>query len=260
MGKIISTNSQKGGCGKTTTVQSLAAGLTMRGNQCLVIDLDPQGNLSAASGVEDYDHTIYELMKRECSFDEACKVNEYYDILSADLTLSDFNQEFTGEGKEYVLRNVLEQIRDRYDYIIIDTPSSHGILNINSLVASDYVLLPTEQSFYAMHGLEQLHDVIRDVQLNYNPDLKVLGLLIVKYNEKTSIDRFLKGLIDRFVNEYGINLFDTFIHESSKVNFAQGMLKNIIEFSPKNQASKDYKKLADIVDQEFRVKAKRHIV
>ncbi len=260
MCKVITVNSQKGGCGKTTTVQSLAAGLSLKGYLCLVIDLDPQGNLSIVSGVKDYDNTIYELMKGECCFEDAYKVNEYYDILPADLSLSDFNQDFSNDKKEYVLKNLLEQIRERYDYIIIDTPSGHGILNIISLIASDYVLLPTEQSFYALHGLEQLNDLIKDVQVNFNPGLKILGLVIVRYNKRTTIDQFLNSLINHFTNEYGIKLFETFIRESPAIKLAQGMRENIIEFAPRNRTSKDYRNFANIVDRECGVNVDRKII
>jgi chromosome partitioning protein len=96
--------------------------------------------------------------------------------------------------------------------------------------------------------LERLNSLITDIQGNYNPDLKILGLLIVKYNEKTKIDRFLKGLIDRFISENGIKLFDTYIHESTAVNLAQGMSRNIMDLFPNNKISREYKKIAKEID------------
>lgn len=244
MAIVISVSSLKGGSGKTTTVQSLAAALTLKANRCLVIDLDPQRNLSFTSDVEVNRYTIYELMKGECSFEDAYQVNEYYDIIPADMFLSEAEQKFTGEGKEYILRNVLEQIREKYDYIIIDTPPGYSILNINSLTASDYVIMTAEQSFYSLQGLEMLNIMVQEVQEEYNKNLKILGVLIVKLKEKAAINQFLIGLIDRFVDEYKIRLFDTVIHESSAVCFAQGMKQNIIEFDAKNIVSRDYKMLA----------------
>ena len=253
MGFIISINNLKGGCGKTTTVQSLAAALTLKGNRCLVVDFDPHGNLSFAShaGCKEYNFTIYDLMKGTCSFDDVRMVTEYYDIITADFSLYDFRKDFYGEGQEYVLRNILDPIRNMYDYILIDTPTSYGILTINSLIACDYVIMPTEQSFYALQGLEQLYEVVKNIQGQFNKNLKILGLLRVKYSEKAKIDRFMLGLIDRFVKEYKIRLFDVSIHESQEVCISQGMGKSIIEFSPRNRISREYMKLADQIEWEF---------
>jgi chromosome partitioning protein len=252
MGIVISVNSLKGGCGKTTTVQSLAAALELQGNRCLVIDFDPQCNLTYAShaGIEDYDHNIYEFVKGECRFDEAYMVTEFYDIIPGEFSLKDFAKEFSKEGNEYILRNALEPLRLLYDYILIDTPTNCDILIINSLTACDYVIVPVEQSFYTFIGLELLFDMIKDVQECLNKNLNILGLLRVRYTDKAVINRFLNGLTDRFVNENGIKLFDVIIRESSVVCLSQGLGKSIVEFSPKSKPSIDYIMLANQIDIE----------
>jgi chromosome partitioning protein len=160
MGKTISINIQKGGCGKSTTVQALAGSLTKKGFKCLVIDLDPQGNLTFSSEVQEVKYTVYELLKGECSFNEVVQMNKYYDIVPANISLSKAEQEFN----EIVLRDILEPIKERYDYILIDTPPNLGVLSICSLVAADYLISPIEPSFYAFQGLEMLYETINRIK------------------------------------------------------------------------------------------------
>jgi len=247
MGKIISINIQKGGCGKSTTVQSLAGSLHEYGYKCLVVDLDPQGNLTYSSGIQETKYTIYEFLKEECSFDEAVQVNKYYDILPANISLSGADKEFTGEGKEIILRCALEKVKEKYDYIILDTPPSMGILTINSLTACDFVIIPMEPSFYAFHALEQLYETINNIKLQYNSNLKILGILLVKYKEKNSLNQFVSALTERFVRQKDLKVFQNAIEENMIYCESQGLQQNIFECYPESEPCYDYQLFTDEV-------------
>lgn len=246
MGKIISICNLKGGCGKTTTTQSLAAALSLRGNRCLVVDLDPQANLTLVSKVDDSEGSIYDLMIGKLDFDRVYQTNNYYDIIPADISLNKADRVFVGKGKQYILKDVLDPLKERYDYILIDTAPTLNILTINSLTASDYVIIPTEQSFYAIQSLDLLYETITEVKDKYNRDLTILGLLYTKHTERSNVNRLMSALIDRFVQAKKIRVFDTKIKESSAVS--------ILQVIPRKHPVKDYKNLANEVDTEFCLK------
>lgn len=241
MGKIISVNIQKGGCGKTTTTQAIASSLFELGNKCLVIDLDPQGNLSFSSGTEGAEFTTYEFLKGERSFDEVVQKTEEYDIISSNILLSGADQEFTKTGREYLLKDKLETIKEKYDYIILDTPPSLGILSVNSLTACNYVIIPTEPSFYALQGLGQLYNTIEGVKKYCNKDLKILGMLLVKFNNRAILNRQVREMIEETASEMGTKIFDTKIREGIVVREAQAMQKSLFKYAPTCKPYIDYK-------------------
>ncbi len=227
---------QKGGCGKSTTVQALAGCLTDSGYKCLVIDLDPQGNLSFSSEVKKSNWTIYELLKDECKFEDAVQLNKYYDIIPSSFKLSSADQEFN----ENRLREVLRKKKRMYDFILLDTPPSLGVLSRSSLVAADYTIIPVIQSFYIYQDLNQLIETIHSVQVNYNRNLKILGMLFIKYTEKAAIYRLLSVLLRKTAQQMDIPVFDQYIRECAAISMAQGMQKNILECDYNSKASYDY--------------------
>lgn len=254
MGKIITVNIQKGGCGKTTTVQSLACCLKKKGFKCLVIDLDPQLNLTFSSNIQSSKFTLYDLMNDKCTFEDALCFNKYYDILPGSVLLNGADQEIT----DCILKDILQPIREKYDYIILDTPPSMGKLALNSLYVADYVVIPIEPSFYAFQSLEALYNTINHVQMSYNNNFKILGLLLVKYNKKDSMNKFVCALIERFVKQNNLITFHTKIRESNLISEAQGLQMSVIECSPRSNATIDYKlftnEVLDIMHQEENIK------
>lgn len=251
MGKIISVNIQKGGCGKSTTTQAIASCLSKRNYKCLLVDLDPQGNLSYSSGTEGAEKTTYEFLKGESTFDETVIHTSEYDIISANILLSGADQEFTKTGREYILKDQLDEVKDRYDFVILDTPPSLGILSVNSLTASDYVIIPTEPSFYAMQGLGQLNDTIESVKKYCNRDLKILGLLLIKFNDRTILNRQIKEMLESSAELMKTKVFNTYIREGVAVREAQAMQKSLIEYAPQSNPCIDYNSFADELLKEI---------
>jgi chromosome partitioning protein len=242
---IISINIQKGGCGKSTTTAALASGLKAKNFKVLSIDLDPQGNLSYSCGVESAKNTIYEVMRGELTASEAIIRLEDFDIIPSNILLSGAEQEFTRTGREYILKGVLESVQNKYDFILIDTPPSLGILTVNSLTCANYTLIPSEPSIFALQGLGQLYQTIQTVKKYCNKDLEIIGLLLVKYGDQFKFDKAIKKLLDESTDQMGIKIFDTKISAAKKVMEAQGEQKTLKEFAPKSKPFNDYMKFTD---------------
>lgn len=250
MGTVITVNIQKGGSGKSTTTQALASSLNELGKKCLIIDLDAQGNVSFSSGIDNADKTIYEFLKDEVTANEVIQNTIDYDIIPANILLSGADQEFTKTGREYLLKEKIDKLKDNYDYIILDTPPSLGILSVNSLTAADYVIIPTEASFYALQGMGQLYSTIESVKKYCNKDLKILGLLLIKYSQRTIINRQVKDLIEDVADKMNTKVFKQTIREGIVVKEAQAKQKSLLKYSPNSNIASDYLTLArDILEE-----------
>lgn len=192
MAKIISFANQKGGIGKTTSAINIAAALGLQGKKVLLIDLDPQGNTSSGVGVNkraikasSYDVLISRAGVMEAAMKTAF---ENLDVLPANMNLAGAEFELVAaDRRESRLRDAVAQIRDRYDYMIIDCPPSLGILTINALVASDGVIIPMQCEYFALEGLSQLTMTIRQVKKLYNPTLEITGILITMFNGRLNL-------------------------------------------------------------------------
>ena len=177
MGRTIVIANQKGGVGKTTTSINLSAALAEQGQKVLVIDMDPQGNTTSGLGVEkdEVENTVYELLLGECTIQE-CMQKEIFEnlsILPANINLAGAEIELiSAENKEYLLKNALDEVKDQYDFIIIDCPPSLNLLTINSMCAGDTVLVPIQCEYYALEGLSQLMHTIDLVKERLNPNLE----------------------------------------------------------------------------------------
>lgn len=235
----------KGGSGKTTTVQSLAGCLSDLGYNCLVVDLDPSGNLTYSSNIRKIEHNVYDLMNQKFDYDNVIQFNKYYDIMPSGKMLNKSIPNFN----DFALKNVLDPIRNNYDYILIDTPSHLGSLFRNSLAAADYVIIPFEPSFYAYQILEELYDIINDYTIKYNQNLKILGILLVRFKEKEIFNRILRICLDQFIKDRNLKVFNTYIHESCDIKEAQCYRDIIIKALPKSRPGFDYMNLTrEILD------------
>lgn len=238
MAITISITLQKGGTGKTATAQALASTLGFKHKKVLLIDLDPQSNATYSSGVDEPKRTITDVLGAECSPDEALVYCKYYDLLPADTYLT--NVEIS-DVEPTLLKNVLKPLQDRFEYIILDTPPALGHLSFNALVASDYVVIPTEPRPFALQGLGRLHSTIESVRNGLNPDLKVLGILLIKYSNRTVLNRDIKNMIEDYAKQMNTIVFDTSIREGIAVAEAQTVREPLIDYAKNSKPNIDYK-------------------
>jgi chromosome partitioning protein len=183
MGKVISISNQKGGVGKTTTTGAIAAGFKLKGFKVLCVDLDSQSNLSFSAGAETEDcPTIYEVLKEEVKTSFSIQRTESFDIIASNILLSGIELEFTQTGREFLLKEALSSVKDKYDYIFIDTPPALSILTVNAFTASDYIIIPMLSDIFSLQGIAQLSETIKRVKTYCNPNLKIEGILLTKFN------------------------------------------------------------------------------
>ncbi len=237
--KIITLSNQKGGVGKTTTTYTLALGLVKHGYKVLGVDLDPQKHLTRISNIDNADNTICNCFRQECMTQEAiCKTDFGFSLLPGDLNLAGADYEFHDINREFILRNILKQVKDNYDYIVIDTPPTLGVLTINALVASDEVIVPVESGELALEGFEQFFNTIRAARKYHNPELKIAGILINMYRRNVNLQREYKKVLEEGCEKLGIHLFESTIRLAADVENMRNERKNILQ--SKSEVSKDY--------------------
>lgn len=243
---IISVFNQKGGVAKTTTACNLGSYLARHGKKVLLVDMDAQANLTVSVGLneEDLEATIFDLIDEqefnEEKVREVVQETEYprLHILPSDISLS--NAELTLSNvmsRETVLKRILATLKEHYDFIIIDCPPSLGLLSVNSLVASDYLIVPATPQFFSMKGIKHLIDTIKLVKENLNPKLELMGVLITMYNARKTI---AKDIRETLLQVFGDKVFNTVIRNDAKVEYSQDSQTPLIHFHEKCNAYKDY--------------------
>lgn len=249
MTKIISVANQKGGVGKTTTVVNLGVALAQMKRKVLLIDLDPQGALSAGLGLKPHqlEHTTYDVMMNEnLPVNQAIyPVQAYLDAMPADNDLAAAEIELIPEiRRELVLRRALESLGNWYDYILIDCPPSLSLLTVNALSASQGVIVPMQCEFFAIRVIEMLLDSIKRTQERINPKLELIGILATMYTTGTIHSR---EVLDELRSLYGDKVFEIVIYKSIRFAEASVANKSIVEYSAKHKGAKAYRKLAEIL-------------
>lgn len=248
MTQIITITNQKGGVGKTTTAAALMTGLHQRGARVLGIDLDPQGNLGFSLGQEiGAGCTTYDVLSRARSIFEAISHTDYGDVIPSDIMLSTAEVEFTAPRREFMLAEHLELIQDRYDFIIIDTPPALNLLTINAYVASTGIIIPMEPEILSLVGISQLRDTFVTVQRSYNPELKVIGILMNKFNHRLRLHREVLDMAKEVAQQLDTQVFASKVRSSVDVATAPAHGQSILAFKPKSNPAMDYRKIVDVV-------------
>lgn len=245
MSTIVITN-QKGGVGKTTTTINLAAYLAKIGKRVLLVDLDPQGNSTSGMGIDKatVEKCLYDILINGKSVDEIKLESgvEGLHIVPASLVLAaaevELVNEFSREGK---LKKALEEVKDKYDYILIDCPPSLGLLTINGLVASDKIIIPVQAEFFALEGLSQLLHTIQRVRVHLNPELSLLGVLITMYDKRTNLS---KQVEDELKKHFPNKVFEVIVPRSIRLAEAPSYGKSIMHYDFLSKGAAAYKKLA----------------
>lgn len=240
MGKIISLLNHKGGVGKTTSTINIGAGLVELGKKVMLIDLDPQANLSLSLGIPRQPNTIYEALRGESEL-EPYTVRENLDVVMSTLDLSGAEMELINEaGREYILKELFEPIKDDYDFIIIDCPPSLGLLTLNALGASDYVYIPLQTQFLALQGLAKIKQVIDKVKFRLNKNLEIGGVIATMYDSRKILNR---DVVDTIKKYFGEKVFNTLIRDNVSLAEAPSQRKDIFHYNPSSIGAQDYKSL-----------------
>ena len=251
MTQIITVTNQKGGVGKTTVASSLVCGLHQRGARVLGIDLDSQGNLGFNLGLDlSAGHTIYDVFKGECPVEEAIQHTEYGDVLPSDIMLSASEVEFTAPRREFMLNDMLTRVRDRYDFVIIDTPPALNLLTVNAYVASTGLIVPMEAEVLSLVSVTQLQETIETVRDSFNPGLKVLGILINKFNGRLTLSRDILEMSQVVAEQLDSRVFETKIHRGVGVAMAPAHGQTVLTYQPDSRPARDFQLIIDAVAGE----------
>lgn len=246
--RTITLSNQKGGVAKTTTTGALASGLAKKGYRVIAVDLDPQCNLSLGAGADvlNMTRTLYDVFKGIATMIDLIQGTPLgFDLITGGLSLAGADMDFTQTGREYMLKEALESLGKAYDFCIIDTPPTLGILTVNALTASDGVIIPLTADLYAIQGLSQLNLLIDRVRRYSNRALKIYGLLITKHDERTNVSRALLDQINEVAERLDTKVFSRPIRNSVAVRESQVLKSDLFTEAPKANATLDYQAFID---------------
>jgi chromosome partitioning protein len=244
MSLIITVANQKGGVGKSTTVHAFGKALEKMGKRILFVDLDSQANLSYTFAADGDRPGTYELLMRRTKAEDCIQKNSHGEIIAASSLLSGADMELNFTGKEYRLKEALGSIKASYDYIVMDTPPALGILTVNALTLSDYLVIPAQADVYSLQGIGQLFSTVEAVRTYCNPGLKISGILLTRFNNRTILSRDLSELIASTAKELGSSVYSCEIRECISLKEAQASRADIFAYAPKSNAAADYSAFA----------------
>ncbi|MDY3705123.1 AAA family ATPase [Vagococcus lutrae] len=246
MARIISVANQKGGVGKTTTTVNLGASLAYNGKKVLIVDIDAQGNATSGIGVRksDVGKDVYDVLVNEEPMTNVIHETsrENLEIVPATIQLAGAEIELTPMmARESRLKLALDEVKDQYDYVLIDCPPSLGHLTINAFTASDSILIPVQCEYYALEGLSQLLNTIRLVQKHFNPELRIEGVLLTMYDARTNLGSEVVQEVRKYFRE---RVYDTIIPRNVRLSEAPSHGLSIIDYDPRSRGAEVYLSLA----------------
>lgn len=250
-GWLLAVVNQKGGVGKTTTAVNLAAQLATQGDEVLLVDADPQANATSGLGIlpNDPEHNLFDALQDECSIEEAIissgRARLY--LVPASIDLAGIDLLFaTRIARETVLRTLLTPLRERYQWIIVDTPPSLGLLTINALVAADGLIVPLQCEYYALEGLSRLMQTIDLVRQHLNPSLEIWKVLLTMYDPRTKLSEQVEAEVRKF---FGMKVARTVIPRNVRVGEAPSFGQPVVEYDPRSRGAVAYRAFAQEVKE-----------
>lgn len=238
---VIAVSNHKGGVGKTTSTVNLGAALQRMGKKVLLIDLDPQANLTQSLGLMDHTPTVYEALRGEAKL-EPVTVLPGLDVVTSTLDLSGAEVELSSEyGKEYLLQELLEPIRSRYSYVLIDSPPSLGLLTINALTAAQEIYIPLQAHYLALQGMSKLQEIVEKLRKKLNKGLRIGGVFVTQYDSRKVLNR---NVAETIREHFPAEAFRTAIRDNVALAEAPTQGLDIFRYAPKSTGAEDYLALA----------------
>ena len=246
MAHVISLLNHKGGVGKTTSAINIGAGLVELGKKVLLIDLDPQANLTISLGIQRQPVTIYESLRGESEL-VPFQYKPNFDVITSSLDLSGAEMELVNEpGREFLLRSLFEPIQEEYDYVIIDCPPSLGLLTLNALTSSNFVYIPLQTEFLALQGVAKIKQVIDKVRFRLNKKLSIGGVIATMYDSRKVLNRDVVATIQKY---FGDRVFETMIRNNVALAEAPAQRMDIFSYQPKCSGATDYLLLCKEIEE-----------
>jgi chromosome partitioning protein len=253
---VITFTNQKGGVGKTTSTCALLTGLSLQNYRVLGIDMDPQGNLGFSMGLDvENVVTIYDVLKGKAAIKDAIHKTEFGDIIPSNILLSGAELEFNRSGREFLLKENIDVIKNDYDFIIIDTPPSLNILTVNAYVCSNFLIIPMVPEILSLLGVSQLKETVQTVKKFYNTNLDVMGILLTKYNRRTKLTKEVEELSNEIAKQLDTTVFPSKIRSSVVVAESPAHGESVLLHAPSSKPTADY--INFIEDVLVRCRAKK---
>lgn len=255
---IFAVTNQKGGVGKTTTVLSLGAYLSQKGKKILLVDVDPQANLTSGLGMShitrenDETNTVYDILVNSAKVQDVIIKTEYenLDLIPSGIELAGAEIEMVNSfSRESILKKALDTVSENYDFVLIDCPPSLGLLTVNSLVACDKVLIPVQAEYFALEGLGQLINTINLIKSNLNSRLDIGGVIMTMFDNRTNLSKDVRSEIKQFFQD---KMFKTIVPRNVKLSEAPSHGVTINDYAPLSAGAKAYKKLTEEFLKRFK--------